>query len=81
MPAVKAAGSAGGTVMVMMSRDSMMMVLAGTYGQVFLGGAFVIIYWTVLRELCQERQREREREEDIKRIRELYDFRQINLIA
>lgn len=30
MPAVMAAGSAGGTVMVMMSRDSMMMVLAGT---------------------------------------------------
>lgn len=32
MPAVMAAGSAGGTVMVMMSRDSMMMVLAGTWG-------------------------------------------------
>lgn len=31
MPAVIAAGSAGGTVMVMMSRDSMMMVLAGTW--------------------------------------------------
>lgn len=30
MPAVIAAGSAGGTVMVTMSRDSMMMVLAGT---------------------------------------------------
>lgn len=27
-----AAGSAGGTVMVMMSKDSMMMVLAGTWG-------------------------------------------------
>lgn len=33
MPAVMAAGSAGGTVMVMMSRDSMMMVLAGTWGR------------------------------------------------
>lgn len=31
MPAVMAAGKAGGTVMVMMSRDSMMMVLAGTW--------------------------------------------------
>lgn len=32
IPAVIAAGRAGGTVMVMMSSDSMMMVLAGTYG-------------------------------------------------
>lgn len=31
MPAVMAAGKAGGTVMVMMSRDSMMMVLAETW--------------------------------------------------
>lgn len=31
MPAVMAAGSAGGTVIVMMSRDSMMMVLAGDW--------------------------------------------------
>lgn len=31
IPAVMAAGSAGGTVMVMMSSDSMMMVLAETY--------------------------------------------------
>lgn len=31
MPAVMAAGSAGGTVIVMMSRDSMMMVLAGVW--------------------------------------------------
>lgn len=31
IPAVMAAGSAGGTVMVTMSRDSMTMVLAGTW--------------------------------------------------
>lgn len=31
IPAVMAAGRAGGTVMVMMSRDSMTMVLAGTW--------------------------------------------------
>lgn len=31
MPAVMAAGRAGGTVMVMMSRDSMIMVLAATW--------------------------------------------------
>lgn len=30
MPAVMAAGKAGGTAMVKMSRDSVMMVLAGT---------------------------------------------------
>lgn len=33
IPAVMAAGSAGGTVMVTMSRDSIMMVLAGTWGK------------------------------------------------
>lgn len=33
MPAVMAAGSAGGTVIVMMSRDSMMMVWTGTWGK------------------------------------------------
>lgn len=32
IPAVKAAGNAGGTVMVIISRDSIMMVLAGTCG-------------------------------------------------
>lgn len=31
IPAVMAAGKAGGTVMVIMSRDSVMMVLAGTW--------------------------------------------------
>lgn len=31
IPAVMAAGRAGGTVMVTMSRDSMIMVLAGTW--------------------------------------------------
>lgn len=33
IPAVMAAGNAGGTVMVTMSRDSIMMVLAGTWGR------------------------------------------------
>lgn len=32
IPAVIAAGNAGGTVMVIISRDSIMMVLAGTCG-------------------------------------------------
>lgn len=32
IPAVIAAGNAGGTVMVMISRDSIIMVLAGTCG-------------------------------------------------
>lgn len=33
IPAVMAAGNAGGTVMVMMSRASMMIVLADTWGR------------------------------------------------
>lgn len=33
IPAVMAAGSAGGTVMVIMSRDSIMMVFAGTWNR------------------------------------------------